>query len=347
MKNFLIFFFVLILSNITTNCAAQSLDDPGAYMTAISNAQTEMNQKYMIYMSAAAHVRRARKVDKLRQQALESIDNSRFKTIDLPIYKGDNSLRQSSIDYIKLCYNVFNEDYSKIVNMEDIAEQSYDEMQAYLLLREKTNNKINEAVTKMNAASKAFAAKYNVQVITQKDELDEKLEDAAKVNGYVDDVYLVFFKCYWEDGEIVKAMNNGNFTEMEQGRISLIRFADEGLLALDTLKSFAGDPSLANTCKQVLQFYKKMAEKDLPKQTDYYLKKENFEKMKKSFDAKSGDERTKQDVADFNKSVEDINAASDAFNEVNNDITKTRNYLLDNWNEAEKNFTDSHMPYYK
>lgn len=347
MKKVLIFFFVLILSNITNNSAAQSLDDPGAYMTAISNAQTEMNQKYMIYMSAAAHGRRARKVDKLRQQALESIDNSRFKTIDIPIYKGDNSLRQSSIDYIKLCYNVFNEDYSKIVNMEDIAEQSYDEMQAYLLLREKTNNKINEAVAKMNTASKAFAAKYNVKVITQKDELDEKLEDAGKVNGYVDDVYLVFFKCYWEDGEIVKAMNNGKFTEMEQGRISLIRFADEGLLALDTLKSFSGDPSLANTCKQVLQFYKKMAEKDLPKQTDYYLKKENFDKMKKSFEAKSGSERTKQDVDAYNKSVKEINAASDGFNQVNNDINKTRSYLLDNWNEAEKNFSDSHMPYYK
>ena len=48
-------------------------------MTAISNAQTEMNQKYMAYMSATAHVRRARKIDKMRQQALESIENSRLK----------------------------------------------------------------------------------------------------------------------------------------------------------------------------------------------------------------------------------------------------------------------------
>ncbi|MEO8415771.1 MAG: hypothetical protein ABI472_19055, partial [Ginsengibacter sp.] len=54
-----------------------------------------------------------------------SIENSRFKTIDLPIYKGnDNSLRQSSIDYLKFCYNVFNDDYAKILNLEDIEEQS-------------------------------------------------------------------------------------------------------------------------------------------------------------------------------------------------------------------------------
>lgn len=35
-------------------------------------------------MSAAAHSRKAKKIDKLRQQALESIENSRFKTNDLP-----------------------------------------------------------------------------------------------------------------------------------------------------------------------------------------------------------------------------------------------------------------------
>ncbi|MGR9902801.1 hypothetical protein ACUOGF_23115, partial [Escherichia coli] len=60
-------------------------------MTAISSAYGDMNQKYMAYVSAAAHGRRARKVEKLRQQALASIDASRDKTIMLPLYKGDNS----------------------------------------------------------------------------------------------------------------------------------------------------------------------------------------------------------------------------------------------------------------
>src|SRR3954466_4415748 len=124
---------------------AQTSDDPGAYMTMISTTQNEMNQKYMAYMSAAAHGRRAKKVEKLRQDVLESIQNSRYKATDMPYYKGDKTLRQSSIEYIQLCYNVFNDDYGKIVNMEDIAEQSYDEMQAYILLQEKTSEKIHGA----------------------------------------------------------------------------------------------------------------------------------------------------------------------------------------------------------
>ena len=347
MNKLLSLIFVVLLSQFGANCTAQSSDDPVAYMASINNAQTEMNQKYMAYMSAAAHSRKARKIEKLRSQVLQSIDNSRFKTLDIPIYKGDNSLRQSSIDYIKLCYNVFNDDYAKIVNMEDIAEQSYDEMQAYLLLREKTNDKVTEAVAKMNEASKAFAAKYNIQLIDQKSELDAKLDDAGNVNSYVDSVYLIFFKCYWQDGEITKAMNTQKLTEIEQGRTSLIRFADEGLAQLSTMKPYAGDISLANTCKKVLEFYKKMAEEDLPKQTDYFLKTENFDKIKKSFDSKSKNERTKQDVDEFNKSVDDLNKSATAFNTVNKNINDTRNYLLDNWNESEKNFIDSHMPYYK
>ena len=122
MKQKLFFFTLIILVFISQALHSQDLSNPGDYMTAISNAQTEMNQKYMAYMSATAHVRRARKIDKMRQQALESIENSRFKTIDLPIYKGtDNSLRQSSIDYIKFCYNIFNDDYTKILNIEYIA----------------------------------------------------------------------------------------------------------------------------------------------------------------------------------------------------------------------------------
>ncbi len=343
----ILFSLLIIPSVISGNCFAQDMSNPGTYMTAISNAQTEMNQKYMAYMSAAAHSRKARKIDKLRQQVLKSIEDSRFKTIDIPIYKGDNSLRQSSIDYIKLCYNVFNDDYAKIINLEDIAEQSFDEMQAYLLLQEKTDEKINEANEKMSAASKAFAEKYNVNVVEEKNELGDKLGVAGKLTRYRNDVYLVFFKCSWQDGEIVKAMNAGKITEAEQGRNSLTRYVNEGLASLDTLKSFEGDPSLANTCKRALGFYKKTAEVDLPKQMDYFLKKENFEKIKKAFDAKSQSDRTKKDVDAFNDGVKEINNATNTFNDINKNLNTGRDEVLNNWNDAEKSFTDAHMPYYK
>ena len=237
---------------------AQNTDGPGAYMTSVTNAQGEMNKKYMAYVSAAAHGKRLKKVEKLRQAAIESITQSKYNTIGLPLYKGDNLLRQKSIDYINFCYKIFNEDYAHIVNMEEISEQSFDEMQTYLLLQEKTGEKLQEANDNINKAYKEFGTKYNVNIVEgEKTELGQKMETASKLNHYYNQVYLVFFKCNWQDGKLTEALNNKKLNDAEQSRNALIKYATEGLLALDSMKSFMGDPSLAVACRQALQFYKK------------------------------------------------------------------------------------------
>jgi len=325
---------------------AQTPNGPGEYMTAISSAYGDMNQKYMAYVSAAAHGRRARKVEKLRQQALASIDASRDKTIMLPLYKGDNSLRQASIDYIKLCYNIFSEDYGKIVNLEEIAEQSIDQMEAYLLLQEKTSEKLKQANEKIHKASVEFAAKYNVTLVeAQKDELSEKLEKAGRLNHYMNEVFLVFFKCNFQEGQVTKFMNENKVGDIEQARNALLRYADEGLTKLETLKSFDGDPSLAAACRNFLNFCKTNATSNLPKQLDYYVKKDNFEKLKKAMDAKGSP--TKEEIDSFNAAVKEINNGINQFNQLNNKMNGERNAVYTAWESAQKAFADTHMPYYK
>src|SRR5258708_5342098 len=163
----------LLFSSICV--VAQDMDNPGAYMTALTKARGDMDAKYMAYVSAAAHGRRARKVEKLRQEVLDNITESRYKTTGLPMYKGDNSLRQASIDYIKLIYIIFSEDYKKIVDVEELAEQSVDEMQAYLLLQDKVNQKLNEGWSSLDKAGKEFAAKYHVTLTQEASPLGQKL----------------------------------------------------------------------------------------------------------------------------------------------------------------------------
>ena len=185
--------FLIFAVLFSSKVRSQMIENAGDYMTAMSNAQVEMDQKYMAYVSASAHSRRARKIERLRTQALESINNAKYKTIDLPKYKGDNSLRQASIDYIQFCYRIFNEDYSKIVNMEEIAEQSVDQMQAFLLLEEKASEKLHEAYDNLIKAEKDFAAKYSVNLVDTKNDLSDKMGTAGKLNSYCDRVYILFF----------------------------------------------------------------------------------------------------------------------------------------------------------
>jgi hypothetical protein len=343
------FYLILILVLFSrTKTYSQVIENAGDYMTQISSARVEMDQKYMTYVSAAAHSRRTRKVEKLRTQALESIDNAKSKTMGLPKYKGDNSLRQASIDYILFCYRIFNDDYSKIVNMEEIAEQSVDQMQAFLLLEEKATEKLEEASAALSKAEKDFAAKYEVILVDSKNELFDKMSAAGNVTQYCDELYIIFFKCNWEDGQLFNALNSHKINDAEQARNSLISFAEEGLTELkaDSLKNFKGNSGLAAGCRDALQFYLYMAKNDIPKLTDYYLKQENFDKIKKSMNAK-GNNRTQDDVNEYNKAVKEMNASVSDFNQLNQDLNKRRQDVSQNWENSEKTFKDDLMPHYK
>jgi hypothetical protein len=342
------YLFLVLSICLVKKTSSQVIENAGDYMTQISGARMEMDQKYMTYISAAAHSRRVRKVEKLRGQTLESIADAKSKTIGLPKYNGDNSLRQASIDYIQFCYRIFNDDYSKIVDMQEIAEQSVDQMQAYLLLEEKTSEKLEEASANLEKAEKDFATKYNVTLVNVKNELSEKMTSAGKITRYCDNLYILFFKCNWEDGQLFSALNAHKINDAEQARNSLIHFAEEGLAALqsDSLKDFKGNSGLANGCRHALEFYLYMAKNHIPKLTDFYLKQENFDKIKKSLEAK-GNNRTQQDVDEYNKAVKEMNASVGSFNQLNQDLNKRRQEVNEQWEEAERGFKDDLMPYYK
>ena len=80
-----------------------------------------------------------------------------------------------------------------------------------------------------------------------------------------------------------------------------------------------------------------MAKNDIPKLTDFYLKEENFDKIKKSLEAK-GSNKTKEDVDQYNKAVKDINASVNNFNQLNQELNKRRQEVVQNWEKSEKDF---------
>lgn len=347
MKKFLTsLFFLLIIACLANPAKAQdAAADASVYMNAISDASTSMNKAYMAYVSAAAHSSRKRKVEKMRDQAVESILACQNTITYMAPFKGDDSYRKASMRYVLLCYKIFNDDYAHIVNMEDISQRSYDDMQAFLLLQQATNDTLQVAVNRINKAQKDFAAKYGVNIVDQKSELSDKMEASNRLGQYRNKIFLLFFKCNWEDNQLADAFTQKNVTKIEQIRSALDKYAIEGLAVLDTMKGFDNDGSLTYACKQALSFYKEEAETELPKLTNFFLQQENFEKLKATMDAK-GNQRTQQDVDAYNKAVGDINNAGNTFNQVNTDLNNGRNDINKNWNEAEAKFTDTHTPYY-
>ena len=347
MKKYFSYLLVNILLFTAAQVKAQNYDDPAVYMKAINSAQADFNKIYMSYVSAAWHSNRATKIERLRQQVIDNLTTTRYKIIDLPIYKGDNGLRKSSIDYLWLMNKVFVDDYSHLVNMESLIDQSFDKMELYLLFEEKINDTLKAANDKMIQAEKDFAAKYNVTLVDNKSGVSEKIATSNKVSKYRNRVYLLFFKCAWQESLLMDAITKKNITKTEQARSALLKYATDGMAGLDSVATYDNDATLAAACKESLGFFKDEAETYIPKVSDYLLKEEDFGKLKKTLDAKPQNTKTKEDTDTYNKAVSDLNALLVSTNQTVKTLFTNRNKVMTNWDKAETKFSEAHMPYYR
>lgn len=330
---------------VTIPSVAQDFESPVAYMSHIGKANASLSAKYLNYISASSHGKNMKKVERKRTDLLNAIYETRVKIYDMPSFDGDKALRDSAVNYLKIMYSVFNEDYSKLVNMEEIAEQSYDLMEAYMLAQEKAGEKLSEAYASYGAAYKEFAKKNNVTLVESETELERKLEAAEKVSEYYHQVYLIFFKCYKQEMYLVEALKNNNINALEQNKNALISACEEGMQKLKEMKGYSGDRSLEAACKQVLVFLKDEAEKKVPVLTDFLVTAANFEKIKRDFDTKSSQERTKEVVNTYNKAAEDLNKKVTAYNNTNQQLNNSRSNLINQYNDMVQTFMNTHMPY--
>lgn len=146
MKNLFLLLVGIFFLEMTT--IAQNYENAGEYMTAIDKQSENITKKFLSYASASAHGKKARKVENLRMKLLDEVQEARMNISGLPSFKGDKAYRDTSVSFMKLYFNVLNEDYSKIINMEDVAEQSYDAMEAYLLAQELVGKNWKKAMKK-------------------------------------------------------------------------------------------------------------------------------------------------------------------------------------------------------
>ncbi|MES2882007.1 MAG: hypothetical protein V4676_07660, partial [Bacteroidota bacterium] len=318
---------LLIGGAIITPGHAQTIENAGQYMGEIGKANDKVTITYLSYLSAVGHNKGARKVEKRRAEVLTTISDARFAVQGMLGWKGDKTYRDTTVAYLKLLYNVFNEDYAKIVNMEEIAEQSYDAMEAYMLAQEKASEKLAEAAIKQQRTQKTFADKYDIKLLANTTDLEEKSKQAGQLMNHYGDVYLVFFKAYKQEAYLMAALEKSNVIAIEQNKNALEKFAVEGLEKLSHMHGYNNNPSIIVACREAMNFYKDEA-KTVAHATEFALKNEAFAKMKKAFESKPASSRTQKDVDEFNKGVNDINNAVNTYNNTNNQINKERQRVL-------------------
>lgn len=327
----------------TTIVSAQKFDNAGAYLDFIGKEFKQVSSEMWDYTSAAAHGKSARTVENKRKEIVSQITKSITKIKALPGYGGSTAYRDSVVAYLQLNKLVLNEDYAKIVDMEEVAEKSYDAMEAYMLAKEMADDKQELASEMLDAEEKKFALANNINLVESKDKISKKLQEAGKVYKYYNVVYLIFFKSYKQEVYLIDAQNKGDFNAMEQNKNALSQSSIQGKDKLSKVKDYKGDNSVKSACMEMLNFYEKEAAKynDI---SNYYIQKEKFEKIKTSFDSKSQSQRTKSDVDQFNSAVNDFNNATNKYNTLNQELNQNRNKLLARWNDSSDKLIDKFVP---
>lgn len=324
-----------------------SQSDALAYLDLIGEQYKKFNHEMMTYTSAVNHGKSARKVEKRRNELMAQVKESEITIRKMKPYNGVSTLRDSMAAYFKMSGVLLNRDYGKIVDLEDIAEQSYDAMEAYLMAKEKAEEKLDVASGNAKEQYDKFAAENNIKLIKNESELNQKIAKTNKVSTYTNQVYLLFFKSYKNEAYLMDAMRRDDLTALEQSRNALSSSATEDLAKSNSLGIFNGDASLKAALQQALSFYKTEADQKMKVYTDYLISKDNFEKMKKSMDSTPASKRTKENIDAYNKAVADFNKKVEASNANNQELNKKRSTVIKNWNEAYDDFLARHTPKYK
>ncbi len=348
MKKRNLFFIVLALvfsgqlfTSQTVN--AQTHDNPGEYMGELSEHYKELQKDMWDYVKAVGRGKGARKIDNKRSNLISTMNLAIIRIKKMKGYEGDTGLRDSTIHYLEINKLALQEDYAKIVDMEEIAEQSYDLMEEYLTAKSEVNKKLDQAGEMLRNESQRFADTYGVNLIENESKLGKKIANASSVIEYYNEIYLIFFKCSVQDAYLMEAVQNGDVNGIEQNNSSLLTYAEEGKTQLRTIKTFEGDNTLKLACTETLKFYENESKKQIPVFTDYFLKKDNFDQIKAAFDVIPKRDRTQEDVDKYNNSINEFNESLNKFNDVNQEMNKGKTKMINKWNKNTNKFMDSHI----
>lgn len=335
-------FFFLILVTI---CNAQEFKTPVDYLNYIAKETNTISRNTWKYTTTVAHTKNARRIDATRKSLVKSIQNAAKKIEALKDgYKGDVEYKNQLLAYLSISEKQINEEYDKIIDMQEVADQSYDYMEAYIMTRDLVNEKINAEVDKLNANQKVFANKYNIQIGEDDSELSKKMKISNEVFENHTQLYLIFFKVNFTESVLLKAIENNDMSAIQQNSNALEQYSNEGLEKLKTFKAYKNDMSLVLATKKTLEFSKKEAIELGPTVVKFIMLNQKFQENKKTMDNKSSKNRTKEEVDNFNKLVNEVNKEVGNYNRTINKFNTERSSSINNWNVTGDNFIAKYVP---
>jgi hypothetical protein len=340
MKSKILFSAALICWAISAS--AQTFSSAVDYLNFLNKESLSVSKDMWEYTRAIARTKGAKKIEARRKEVLAQISASRKSVQAKTPYKAQHAIKDAFSAYLKLNYAILNDDYSKIVDMEAVAEQSYDAMEAYMLVQAQVNEKMKQSGDELSKAVKAFAEENNITLTEDNSRLSQKLERANLAFGYYQPIYLIFFKAYVQEANFLAALNTKDLAGAEQARTAMISAAEEGIAKLQGMSNYDSDASLRMACIDMLNFLINEGKNDLPKLLEFTTTQENFTKMSDAMSKKKKSDITKEENEKYNALVKEYNTGVKTFNELINRTNNERAKNLNAWNNKVSDFLGKH-----
>jgi hypothetical protein len=313
-----------------------------AYYHKLTASLTDFKKADYAYIQAVMRTRNARSVEKGRQGLLNVVQSNIDFYKSCSSFHNDSTLKSELIHYIDIVKIILEEDFGKILDMEDIAAQSYDKAEAHQLAVDQAIKKMHESFDVLKKAETDFFKKYQITVTEVKDELTLKIEKANKACEYYVFIQRIFFKANKQNFYANTAVESKDIAGLEQHATTLVSFSEEGQKQLKKNEGYEGDKDLVTNVIQILEFYREAGQVTYPANIDFMLKTDSFEKASKKMNSIKESDRKQTDVDQYNNAVNIFNKAAKEINKINNEYFKEHKELLELWNKQVDKFFEKH-----
>lgn len=333
----------LALVFVCATLTAQNFKNASEYLEFVGNEQQAVTKSMWKYTKAVAHSKSDRSIDGKRKNLLKTVDRAIDKIEKANGFDGDD-YKNKVLKHMTFNKNLLNHDYAKIIDMQEVAENSYDAMEAYILAQEMADKKMEESQQEYERDFYEFAAKHNIDIVESETDLGKKMKISNEVFEHYNDMYLTYFKVYINEVYLWEAVESNDVSAIQQSANALSIAAKEGLEILKSKTTYKNDTSIINATKKAFEFFIDESENQIPKITEFLIINEDFETIKTTLEQTPERKRSKELVDNYNKKVKSINKAVNTYNKVNTDLNKQRQNIINGLNNTNANFLSKHIP---
>lgn len=305
--------FALITSFlIIGNLFSQEFDGPVQYFDYLNQQHGQLIMKNLDYVQHSVHSEDLQEIETKRIDVINQLGEAILKVGTIPTYKTDTNMKQELLAVLKVYLESFEMEYSELNLLKSKSSESYEAMEEYLNAQDAAEKKLAAAADRYQKAQKEFAKNNNIRLLEAEE--NSEINQINQVNAYYRVVFMKYFRVSKLNASFTDAMNEKDTQNMEKIRVQLLNASKEELKKLQLFPDFKGNTSFREAGKDILIFYRDLAE-------TRYKKMVNI--LKKN----------------------DLNQADvDAYNETINHINNNTGQLINKYNETLNELLRSNVP---